>query len=215
MGTVMARMPARNGRLQSPGVPEDATRARRPMPVLRARRRRSEFRRPGLRPRETRERQGEGRGCGGGAPDPTGGQGRGRGGTTPFAAACPPVMPMPMQNFDVGNHPPIPPVGMPPFPQTSMSAPTAFQHAPMPAPAPVPAPAPTLVPMDAPMVPMNAHIQASAMNAPMAPVNAPTQAIAMNAPPAMHQCAPAPQPAPTMDEFTAQQWKAASACHEY
>ena len=118
-------------------------------------------------------------------------------------------MTMPMPGFDMGNHPPIPPTGMPPSSQMPASAPGAYQYTPLPTPAPAPATVPTPVLMlNAPMAPGNAPTQTPAMNAPMVTMNAPTQA------PAMYQY-PVPAPAPTQDDYTVQQWKAASAYHEY
>jgi hypothetical protein len=73
--------------------------------------------------------KGKGRGREGGAPDPTGGRGRGGGGQMPIAAAHPPVTQPPMPNFQMGNHPPIPPTGMPPAHQIAKSAPAVFPGA--------------------------------------------------------------------------------------
>ena len=119
---------------------------------------------------------------------------------------------MTMPGFDRGNHPPIPPTGMPPSSQMAASAPVAYQYTPLPTPAPAPVTAPTpVLMMNAPMAPGNAPTQAPAMNAPMVAMNAPTQG------PTMYQYAPVPvpAPAPTQDDYTVHQWKAASAYHEY
>ena len=159
--------------------------------------------------------RGKGRGRGGGAPDPTGGQGRGRGGASPFAATHPTAMPMPMQmqNLDMGNHPPIPPVGMPLADShvCSFSMPTRPNAIPGTGPSSSTHPGPDerAHGPDECAHPGNRHERAHGTGERPYPGSA-----AMNAPPAMYQHAPAPQSAPTMGEFTVQQWKAASACRE-